>query len=59
MLVLQEDEELLGLALVSLDREELVFINVMGRLSTDVLRELSATAAVTGGDEASGASGDS
>ncbi|MEE4108838.1 MAG: DUF4252 domain-containing protein [Halieaceae bacterium] len=59
MLVLQDNEELLGLALVSLDREELVFINVMGRLSPDILRELSTAAALTAVDEAAAASGDS
>lgn len=59
MLVLEENEDLLGLALVSLDREELVFINVMGRLSPDILRELSATAALTTVDEATAPAGDS
>jgi len=34
-------DDLLGLALVSVDPEELVFINVMGNLNPDVLRAIS------------------
>lgn len=38
-----EDDSILGLALVSVDEEELVFVNVMGRLSPEVLMQIPAS----------------
>jgi hypothetical protein len=43
MLVREDRGQLLGLALISLDDEELVVVNIMGRIEPDMLEDLADT----------------